>query len=252
MKTRGVFLSHSSPDKPFARFLARDLQRYGVRVWIDEAEIKVGESLIDKISEGIEETEHLLVVLSAASVDSGWVRREVNVALTREINGRRVQVLPCLLSDCKVPSFLLDKKYADFRTPDRYYAARSELFAALGIEELDELHEFLDRHVYFDLNNLNYGFDVTPIRYFGLDEFERVLDRIEIFDGEVLGIEAWPDGEFGGARTYEEYGKRANDPSWYRQALKELVEEDVTSHFSGSFRIPDRVVAAFSRRASVA
>ena len=48
-----VFLSHNSADKPFVRKLALDLEKAGVRCWLDEAEIKVGDSLLDKIRDGI-------------------------------------------------------------------------------------------------------------------------------------------------------------------------------------------------------
>ena len=49
-----IFLSHNSQDKPFVRELARDLEAHGIRVWLDEAEINVVDSLIEKFSEGID------------------------------------------------------------------------------------------------------------------------------------------------------------------------------------------------------
>jgi hypothetical protein len=74
-----VFLSHSHADKSFARRLAEDLRSAGAQVWIDEAEIQLGDSLINKIS---------------AAID---VRREVEIALNEEIAGQTVKVLPLLL-----------------------------------------------------------------------------------------------------------------------------------------------------------
>ena len=50
----GVFLSHNHADKPFVRQLANDLESHGLAYWLDEAEIKVGESLVQKIREGID------------------------------------------------------------------------------------------------------------------------------------------------------------------------------------------------------
>ena len=44
--TVSVFLSHNVNDKPFVRNLARDLENHGVKYWLDEAEIKGGDSLI--------------------------------------------------------------------------------------------------------------------------------------------------------------------------------------------------------------
>ncbi|WHW57110.1 toll/interleukin-1 receptor domain-containing protein [Salmonella enterica] len=39
-----VFLSHNHNDKPFVRKLARDLENHGVRYWLDETEMKIGDS----------------------------------------------------------------------------------------------------------------------------------------------------------------------------------------------------------------
>jgi hypothetical protein len=116
----GVFLSHSHNDKEFARKLGRDLRGLGFPVWIDDAEIRLGDSLIQKISEGIRAMEYLAVLLSRASIASEWVQREVEIAMTHEIQGQRVKVLPILLEDCDIPSFLIGKMYADFRTPEKY------------------------------------------------------------------------------------------------------------------------------------
>jgi hypothetical protein len=44
-----IFLSHNHADKPFVRRLAQDLQAAGARVWLDEAEMLIGDSLIKKI-----------------------------------------------------------------------------------------------------------------------------------------------------------------------------------------------------------
>jgi hypothetical protein len=60
----GVFLSHNWADKDFVRRLAGDLVAAGARVWIDEAEIKVGDSLIEKIRAGIDSMDYVAAILS--------------------------------------------------------------------------------------------------------------------------------------------------------------------------------------------
>ena len=94
-----VFLSHTHSDKPFARRLAVDLRRQGHIVWIDEAEIDIGESLIEKIREGIDQVDYLIAVLSKKSTQSEWVKRELDLASNREIDEQRVIVLPLLLEN---------------------------------------------------------------------------------------------------------------------------------------------------------
>ncbi len=117
-----VFLSHSSNDKDFVRKLAASLAGYGVNSWIDEAEIRYGESLITRISESIEKIDLVLAVISKNSIDSSWVRKELEWALTREIKSRRIVVIPVLIDRVDIPFFLIDKLYADFTEPGKYDA----------------------------------------------------------------------------------------------------------------------------------
>jgi hypothetical protein len=135
-----VFLSHTRADKAFARKLGDDLVRNGLKVWIDEAEIKVGESLIGKISEGINSTDYLAVILSPDSVRSEWVTREVEIALTQEINGRRMKVLPLLFRQCEVPAFLSAKLFVDF-TKEEAYEASLEVLVGSVIPYRPLLHQ---------------------------------------------------------------------------------------------------------------
>ena len=128
-----IFLSHNRFDKPFVRKLTSDLQRLGVRVWFDEAEIQIGDSLIEKIQEGIDQMDYVGVVLSSNSINSEWVRKEVEIAMTHEINGRRVKVLPMLLETCELPGFLQGKLYADFRDHASYQNELAKVADRLGV-----------------------------------------------------------------------------------------------------------------------
>ena len=49
-------------------------------------------------------------------MESEWCKKELAGGLIRELDEKRVVVLPLLLEDCAMPMFLRDKKYADFRT----------------------------------------------------------------------------------------------------------------------------------------
>jgi hypothetical protein len=84
-------------------------------IWVDTWEINVGDSIVQKIQEAIQEASALIVVLSEASVNSEWCKKELSVGLIRELEEKRVIVLPVLIDDCDIPVFLRDKKYADFR-----------------------------------------------------------------------------------------------------------------------------------------
>jgi TIR domain-containing protein len=51
-----------------------------------------------------------------ASVESEWCKKELSAGLLRELEERRVVVLPVLAEHCEIPLFLREKVYADFRT----------------------------------------------------------------------------------------------------------------------------------------
>lgn len=111
-----IFISYSHADSDFVDRLATQLVSHAVSVWVDRWEISVGDSLIDRVEDAIGGASALLVVLSTASVASNWVKKEVNAGLVRELEEKQVVVLPVLIEDCKVPMFLREKFFADFRT----------------------------------------------------------------------------------------------------------------------------------------
>lgn len=110
-----VFLSHSSRDKATARRVAVDLSMSDISVWFDEWRIVVGDSITQKVSRGLDDTDFVVVLLSKHSVESGWVEKEWMSRVGDEAGSRNVAILPVLLEDCGIPRLLRDKKYADIR-----------------------------------------------------------------------------------------------------------------------------------------
>lgn len=149
-----VFLSHTHHDKDFARRLTVDLRKNGHIVWIDEAEIEIGDSLVEKIRDGIDRVDYIAAVISERSINSEWVKKELDLATNREIAEKRVVVLPLLLDDVQLPGFLQGKLFADFRDEAIYGASLSLLLRKLGPsipapalnkEEYDELRNEVDQ-----------------------------------------------------------------------------------------------------------
>lgn len=127
-----VFLSHSTADKTFARKLTADLRANGHTVWIDEAEINIGDSLIGKIREGIDKVDFVAAILSKTSIESEWVKKELDIASNREIEEKRVIVLPILIDKVELPGFLKGKLYGDFTDPEKYHEKLVLLRRSLG------------------------------------------------------------------------------------------------------------------------
>lgn len=125
-----IFISYNQRDKGFVDQLALNLIRMKHNVWMDRWELKVGDSITEKVENALTESSAVIVVVSQNSIDSGWCRRELSAALVREIEEKRSILLPCRIDDCEMPLFLRDKLYADFRTnPDK---AIQDIDAALS------------------------------------------------------------------------------------------------------------------------
>ena len=172
-----IFLSHTAQDKAFVRKLARDLDNHGVKYWLDEAEIKIGESLIEKIRQGIDEVDYVAVILSPCSVASPWVQREVDVAINQEIQGKGVKVLPIMYESCELPGFLLGKLYVDFTEESKYAEAFKRLVESISVvfnkralepgSDNLTLGHAIDRAVRLNLRVLSKPFH-RPFQYIGL------------------------------------------------------------------------------------
>jgi hypothetical protein len=115
-KNRKVFISYNHKDREFVERLANDLKKHGLAVWWDQWEIRVGESIIQKINDGIDSSAYLIAVLSSHSAQSHFVQREINSALMRQLSAERnIVILPLVLADCDIPTLLREIKCADFR-----------------------------------------------------------------------------------------------------------------------------------------
>jgi hypothetical protein len=87
-----VFMSYAREDKGIAKRLARLLEDAGLEVW-DDSSIMPGDNWAEKISQALKESQAMVVLVSAAALDSELVRREIEFALgTREYKGRLVPV----------------------------------------------------------------------------------------------------------------------------------------------------------------
>lgn len=89
-----VFISHASEDKDeVVRPLAHALKMQGLRVWYDEFEMKIGDSLRRKIDKGLANSKFGIVVLSKDFIKKGWTNYELDGIITKSVSGEQV-VLP--------------------------------------------------------------------------------------------------------------------------------------------------------------
>lgn len=89
-----VFISHATEDKDdLVRPLANSLVGHGLRVWYDEFELRIGDSLRRKIDAGLAKSRFGVVVLSHSFFAKNWPQYELDGLVTREMTGEQV-ILP--------------------------------------------------------------------------------------------------------------------------------------------------------------
>jgi hypothetical protein len=106
-----VFISYAHEDAELARALASSLKKRGCKVWIDEGEMLVGESLIERIATAISEVHFVVALVSEASVNSPWCQKELSLAITGGLGREGVRVLPLQVGDVEMPATLADVLY---------------------------------------------------------------------------------------------------------------------------------------------
>src|SRR3546814_712540 len=109
-----AFLSYTSADTVFAKSIAEKLLANGIEVWWADWCINAGDSLRQKIEEGIDACTHFLVLLTPNSISKEWVKLEIDSALVNKLNDKckliplRVMLtpeeLPALLRGMRSPS----------------------------------------------------------------------------------------------------------------------------------------------------
>lgn len=107
-----AFISHSSADRTAVEELALVLARAGVDPWYAGWEIGPGDSIVDKINEGLGSCGAFVIVVSRNSVRSRWVREELNSAVVERIE-RQAQIVPVRLDDSPVPPIINHLRYVE-------------------------------------------------------------------------------------------------------------------------------------------
>lgn len=178
-----VFLSHASEDKDrFVLGFARRLRENGVDAWLDQWEIKPGDSLVDKIFEqGLKDAKAVIIVLSQVSVQKPWVREELNASVVNRIS-KGTKLIPVVIDNCEVPESL-----------------RSTVWQR--VDDLDNYGEGLQRilSVIFDVDDKP-AIGTPPARFTGPASLIAGLSRVDdlalrviarlVIDGD-MGLVEW-------------------------------------------------------------
>lgn len=112
-----IFISHSSRDKWIARQLSALLKEAGHTSFLDEKDIKTGDSIDASIQKHLKESDQLLLLLSPSSIDSHWVFIELGGA---KALGKKVIPILLHLEANEVPAPISQLLARDINEFDKY------------------------------------------------------------------------------------------------------------------------------------
>lgn len=93
------FISYSSQDEAFAQRLYADLKQKSVRCWFAPEDMKIGDEIRQTIDRAIRVRDKLLLILSEYSINSTWVKNEVETAFEEEDRRNQIILLPVRLDE---------------------------------------------------------------------------------------------------------------------------------------------------------
>lgn len=114
-----VFISHSSHDKWVARQISSLLERDGHNTFLDEKDIKTGESIDASIQLHLKDSDHLLLLITPASITSHWVFVELGAA---KALGKHVVPIYMHVGSNELPSPIAGLLGRDINELDKYFA----------------------------------------------------------------------------------------------------------------------------------
>jgi hypothetical protein len=119
-----AFVTYSHEDSDFVSRLINDLENAAISISFDKKILKPGDSLLD-IFDKIGNSDFLLPIISTNSISSNWVKKELSIAIVKEIEEEDFTVIPIIkekenwdslkkLLPTKLKESLRDKFYARF------------------------------------------------------------------------------------------------------------------------------------------
>lgn len=183
-----VFISYARADRAFVDRLSSELQKAGVKTWVDTQDIEAGANWDQEIEKGLFRAGVLLHVASKNSATSSWLGAELQAFLRS--NGRAIPLIIDNSGPEALPDALKSIQWVDFRmgfepalssllrgiqslrgdSPIPEHAAKSKGYAFISYatedtEFVEELKVFLAGRGYgfwdFHTSKRNYQIDFT-------------------------------------------------------------------------------------------
>lgn len=141
-----VFLSHNRAQKDWTHDLAIRLRDAGFKVWFDEWSLRGGEVGSIGMERGLEESRHVVLVLSPQFIASEWTGYETQIALLMSPANRDRKLIPILHTKCDLPPRISRINWINFSDaladPARFEFRVAQLMSDLAPDRFERPTDF--------------------------------------------------------------------------------------------------------------
>jgi hypothetical protein len=95
--TYDIFVSYPHKHRDWVRSFVEALEKHNLKVWFDEKAIPPGEPFVEKLEEGIRNSNAVVYIVTPEVVNSKWALVELGAAL-----GGRKTIIPIVSEDVPV------------------------------------------------------------------------------------------------------------------------------------------------------
>lgn len=130
-KDTQIFISHATADMTFARTLATDIMNAGYKVFLDDWSIDIGDRLHDKINEGLDAGNALIMVISEKYLNSVYCKDEWSAFYKKAASNPNCLIYPIIIDDSEPPTLISTIKYARVDEYTNYRTTLNKLLKAM-------------------------------------------------------------------------------------------------------------------------
>ncbi len=110
---RNFFISYTGKDKPWAEWIAAQLDAAGYTFFFQAWDFRPGSNFVVEMDQAAKLADRTLLVLSAAYQQSGFARSEWAAAFRLDPTGSKRQLLPVRIEACELDGLLAQIGYID-------------------------------------------------------------------------------------------------------------------------------------------
>jgi 2-polyprenyl-3-methyl-5-hydroxy-6-metoxy-1,4-benzoquinol methylase/predicted phosphodiesterase len=136
-----VFISYSNDDEDLAQKLKNTLVENSISIWTKEGKLIPSDLHSEFIKDGIYFSRTIVFVISMKVISSGWIKKGYISVVSALIEDEKSRpIIPVLYHgdhDIRIPSFLQNRHWIDFRNGEEYDIAISRLVLEIR-SSLDE------------------------------------------------------------------------------------------------------------------